>query len=191
MNRDWNQPPWHSSYLENNYGDLFYALVRAYRPTRVIELGTKAGYSAYHMAKALKANGQGSMDCYDLWEKYEYNSAPKALAAKNLSQFKDIVQLNQRDVQGVDKEYSQVDVLHVDLGNHGQLLDELVPLWLPKVQQFIIVEGGSKARDKVEWMVKYHKRSIHEWLEDYSHREAISYFTMEPFPSVTIIQKSI
>lgn len=211
-------PPWRSSYEENNYGDFFYSLVRVYQPEKVVELGTKAGYSAYHIARGLKANGSGSLDCYDLWEKYEFKSVPKSVAEKNLKKFRDIITLEQRDVVGAHELYGKidlvrsktsaeggssadhalragrtsngVDILHVDLNNDGGILEKVVPHWINKVRQFIIIEGGSSERDKIEWMIKYKKTSIAKWLESFSRRRGdIEYLTIEPFPSVTIIRK--
>lgn len=201
-------PPWYSSYEKNNYGDFFYSLMRVHRPRKVVELGTKAGYSTYHMARGLKENGNGTLDCYDLWETYKFNSVPKAIAEKNLRKFKDIVRFELRDAVGVDKLYKEidpvrgrgtlralatsngVDILHVDVGNEGEILGNIIPHWIDKIGQFIIIEGGSAERDKIRWMIKYKKAPIAGWLKDFANRrDDIEYFTIEPFPSVTIIRK--
>ena len=66
----------------------------------------------------------------------------------------------------------------------------VVPLWIDKVGQLIIIEGGSEERDQVEWMIKFKKIPIAKWLEDFTLRRGdIEYLTVEPFPSVTIIRK--
>ncbi len=183
-------PPWYSSYEKNNYGELFYALMRIYKPEKVVELGTKAGYSAYHITRGLKANGRGSLDCYDLWKKYEFNSVPKSVAEENLKEFKNIISLNLRDAVGVDKIYKTVDILHVDVSNDGGILKKIIPRWINKTRQLIIIEGGSAERDKFEWMIKFKKMPIKKWLEDFSRQRGdIEYLTIESFPSVTIIRK--
>lgn len=46
-------------------GQVLYALVRALKPRRVLELGTYHGCSATHIASALKANGGGELVCVD------------------------------------------------------------------------------------------------------------------------------
>lgn len=183
MKYNFNNPPWYSSYEKSNYGDLFSGFMRVYQPKKVVELGTKAGYSAYHMARGLKANGKGRLYCYDLWEKYPYHSVPKSVAVKNLRKFKNIVTLKQRDAIGVDKLYKSVDILHVDISNDGEKLGAIIPRWVNKVRQLIIIEGGSEERDKLNWMIKYKRPPIRPWLQKYSH------FTFEPFPSVTLINK--
>lgn len=191
MDRDWENPPWYSSYEKNRYGDLFYALVRVYQPEKVVELGTKAGYSAYHIARGLKDNGKGSLDCYDLWENYEFNSAKKSAVEENLKEFKGIASFNQRNVIGVEGLYEAIDILHVDVSNEGGILEKIIPKWIDRVRHLVIIEGGSSERDKIEWMAKYNKTSIKEWLKKFSKsRKDVEYLTLKPFPSVTIIQKT-
>ena len=181
---------WDSSYEKNHYGDFFYSLVRIYQPEIVVELGTKAGFSAYHIARGLKANKKGRLDCYDLWEKYQFKSVSQSITKKNLKKFKDIIRCNVRDAVGVNKLYKRVDILHVDLNNEGTILEEIVPFWIDKTRQLIIIEGGSMERDLVEWMRKYKKMPISKWLEDFTRlRTDIEYLTIEPFPSLTIIRK--
>ena len=181
---------WYSSYEKNNYGDWFYGLVRMYRPKKVVELGTKAGYSAYHMARGLKANGKGKLVCYDLWEKYPFSSVPKSVAEAKLKKFRDIVSCKLRDAIGVEKLYKTVDILHVDLSNEGGILESIIPPWIDKVRQLIIFEGGSSERDRVDWMIKFNKMPIRRWLKDFRRRHPyIEYLTLEPFPSVTMITK--
>lgn len=187
---DWENPPWYSSYEGNDYGELFYSLIRIYRPRKVVELGTKAGYSAYHIARGLKANGRGRLYCYDLWENYEFNSVPQSVAQKNLKKYGNIVHLEPRNVNFVHKLHKTTDILHIDLGNEGEILEKIIPHWIDKTNQIIIVEGGSSERDKIGWMIKFRKKPIRNWLKNFSlHHSDIEYFTIEPFPSLTIIKK--
>lgn len=187
-----SNPPWYSSYEENNYGDFFYALIRIYQPRKVVELGTKAGYTAYHIARSLRANKRGSLDCYDLWEKYEFNSVPQSVAEENLKEFRDIISFKPGNAIGVEQAYKEIDILHVDLSNEGEILEKVVPCWIDKIRQVIVIEGGSSERDRVEWMIKFKKIPLRKWLEDFARRrEDIEYFTIEPFPSITIIRKKI
>ena len=188
--KSWENPPWYSSYEENNYGELFYALVRIYKPDKIVELGTKAGYSAYHMARGLKTNGRGRLYCYDLWENYEFNSVSQSVAKENLKEYSNIIRLESRNVIGVHKIYKTLDILHIDLGNEGEILEKIIPHWIDKTNQLIVIEGGGMERDKVDWMIKFQKKPIRNWLKDFSKLRAdIEYFTIEPFPSLTIIRK--
>jgi hypothetical protein len=190
IKRNWDSPPWYTSYNQHRYGDLFYSLVRVYQPKKIIELGTKAGFSAYHMARGLKANGKGKLYCYDLWERYQYHSVPKSVAEKNLKKYKDFISLKLQDAVNVHKLHKSADILHIDISNDGIILEKIIPNWIDKIRQFLIIEGGSAERDKVEWMTKYNKIPIKKWLQDFSNsRGDIEYVTIEPFPSVTIIRK--
>lgn len=181
--------PWFSSYEKNNYGDLFYSLIKIYKPLKVVELGTKAGYSAYHMARGLKENRKGTLDCYDLWEQYPFRSVSKNVAEKNLKKFKNIINLTLEDAANIHKKYKSVDILHVDLSNHGEILGSIIPHWISKVNQLIIIEGGSAERDKLDWMIKYKKKSIKNWVNKFSAKYKVECFTFEPFPSITLICK--
>lgn len=186
MSRNIKRPPWYSTYEENNYGELFFSFMRIYQPETVVELGTKAGYSAYHMARGLEANGKGNLICYDSWE----HDAMYKMARRNLKGFEKIVQLERRDALGLERNHEKVDILHIDLGNHGGILEKIIPLWIDKITQLIIIEGGSSERDKRSWMIKLKVMPIKKWLEDFSRINAdIEYFTIEPFPSLTIIRK--
>jgi len=237
MKEDSKKGNWHSSYEENNYGDFFYSLVRAYKPKKIVELGTKTGYSAHHMARALRENGRGTLDCYDLWgnhiENYGFKHIAKPVAEENLKEFDQIITLTQRDAVGVHDEYDMVDILHIDLDNNGDILEKIIPVWIDKVSQLIVIEGGSSERDNLdlhltrkrmpisEWLKNFSKNQINalkknipdasdktgqfvvvagdiknnpkpikKWLENFSARRGdIEYFTMEPFPSLTIIRK--
>ncbi len=191
MKKNWNKPPWFSSYQENNYGELFYALMRIYQPKKVVELGTKAGFSAFHMARGLKQNGKGKLFCYDLWEKYEFNSVPQSVAQENLKLYPDIVSLISHNAVGVEKIHKSIDILHIDLGNSGEILEKIVPFWIDKVNQLIIIEGGSEERDRVYWMSKFNKIPITTWLKHFKQkRKEINYFTFKPFPSITLLYKT-
>ncbi len=229
---------WHCSYDKNYYGELFHSLIRIYQPEKVVELGTKDGYSAYHIARGLTANNHGTLDCYDLWETYIENHrldyASKSAAEKNLEEFKQIINLELSDAVGIDKKYGMVDILHVDLDNDGEILEKIVPFWIDKVRQLIIIEGGSLERDKAASATDYKKLSVAKWLSDLNNKQHkslkeifpeqteqsgqfvivggkkeylekpiapwleslstrrgdIEYFTIEPFPSVTIIRKT-
>lgn len=46
-------------------GQFLYALVRALKPAKVLELGTSHGCSATHILQALHDNGMGALDCVD------------------------------------------------------------------------------------------------------------------------------
>ncbi|MGB1285109.1 MAG: O-methyltransferase [Aggregatilineales bacterium] len=49
-------------------GKVLYALIRALKPAKVLELGTHTGCSAAHIAAALLMNGTGKLTCVDMNE---------------------------------------------------------------------------------------------------------------------------
>jgi len=59
-----NQPRGSMDYREECL--VLYALVRALRPGRVLEMGTHMGGSATHIAQALADNGRGHLTCVDI-----------------------------------------------------------------------------------------------------------------------------
>lgn len=150
---------WKSSYEKYNYGDVFYALVHTYRPEKVVELGTKEGYSAYHIARALSENGNGTLDCYD------HDKAAMDRARENVKEFSPIVSFTTSDALGIDKQYKSIDILHVDLDNDADVLDEVVPAWINKVKHCIILEGGSVPRDELASKTNFRKMPVSKWLE--------------------------
>jgi hypothetical protein len=163
---------WHSSYEQNNYGELFYTLVRLYKPQKIVELGTRAGYSAYHMAQGLKENGHGSLDCFDLWEEnYGAGSISRSVAQENLKEFKDVVKLTLKDAAGVHEAYENIDILHIDLDNDGELLEKILPPWIAKTRQLVIIEGGSIERDQLAAKTESRKIPLKTWLSDLGDKE--------------------
>ena len=96
--------------------------------------------------------------------------------------------MNKSDAIGVDINYKSIDILHVNLGNEGGILEKIIPLWIDKTRQLIIIEGGSSERDQRSWMINLKVKPIRDWLKEFSLRTDIEYFTIEPFPSLTIIR---
>lgn len=60
-------------------GEFLYALVRALKPERVIEIGTWRGCSASHILEALHANGKGELISVDMQRHPEGIDIPKHL----------------------------------------------------------------------------------------------------------------
>src|SRR5215207_7488526 len=59
---------WESGSLWGVEGQFIYALIRAMRPTSVLEIGTWRGASATHILAALHANNHGYLTSVDLLE---------------------------------------------------------------------------------------------------------------------------
>lgn len=190
-----------SSYIQNNYAEIFYTIVTAYRPVIAVELGVLEGYSTISIARALKRNKETvgvdcHLDAYDLFEDYKYNKANQTDVQKTIDEadLKEFIALKKEDAFEVHKYYQDntVYLLHIDLSNDGEIVHKIIELWDKKlvVGGVILFEGGSEERDRVEWMIKYNKKPIKYELENNSIIKAKYIFgTYLKFPSLTMLLK--
>lgn len=173
------------------YDFFFYGLVRGLRPQRCVELGTYAGYDAYWMGLALKHNGSGQLDCYDLWEDYPYNHVKKKEAEINLTGLP--IKLFQEEASTVYAHYipKTVDLLMIDLSNDGLTYKTYLKDWYDKLADngIILMEGGTEERDKIDWMIKYKKYPIREALKDKFISTHYNFYILAPFPGLTIFTR--
>lgn len=181
-----------TSYKQNDFGEIFYRLVRSYKPETVVELGILDGYSTLHIAKGIQMNDSGRLWGYDLWDDYDYKHGDmeqvyEMLREEGVSSY---VTLMKGDAFEVHEEWADeyIDFLHVDISNDGKVIREIMELWHPKVSGIIVFEGGSEERDNVEWMDLYDKESIVEELRTNKLiNDNYVYYTYKEFPSMTIM----
>jgi predicted O-methyltransferase YrrM len=179
----------HSSYSAHGYGSIFYALIRVLRPARLVECGLFEGYSLLSAGAALRDNGAGRIDGYDLFEAYPYRHAVREQVARQVtaSGLGDVVHIHSADAGAVHALWDAVDYLHVDVSNNGDTYRRVFEQWASKVRQVIVLEGGSVERDNVEWMRRYDKPAIVPALADLEAAYPDwSFGVLEPFPSMTI-----
>lgn len=182
-----------SSYKQNNYGEVFRAIVDAFKPVNVVELGVLHGYSTFHIAAGLKKNGRGMVRAYDLFERYPYKHA-NFEEVKHLFSHCSNVELFQEDVFNVHLCYGPgtVDLLHIDISNTGDKFRRLIELWDPKMVQggVILFEGGTLERDQIEWMLKYKCEPIKPAIENNPIvLEKYIFGTYLAFPGLTMLLK--
>jgi len=187
-----------SSYIQHNYGDVFYRLIRTYGGRVFVELGVLDGYSTMAIARAIRDDGSGSkLDAYDLFEDYKYNhgvqeEVQQRLNDANLAPY---VNLVKADALTVSSKYepNSVNFLHVDLSNTGTILNTIMKQWDEKMVWggLILFEGGSEERDNVEWMKKYNMEPIKSELENNSRISGGKYVfgTYLKFPSLTCLMR--
>jgi predicted O-methyltransferase YrrM len=190
-----------SSYEENNYGSVLESLIVGLKPVDCVEIGVLDGYSALHIARGLKFNKEafgvdGKLWCWDLWDDYVYNhgnqyEVQKLMDDNELSGF---VKLNNGEAFETAHliQYESVDFLHMDISNDGATLKKVMQFWSHRIKPcgMIAFEGGSEERDKIKWMINYNKIPIRDELKNNKIIENdFKYFTMTPFPSMTIFQK--
>lgn len=185
-----------SSYIENNYGEVFQAIMRGFNPRVCVELGVLDGYSAAAIASTLKEMGQGHLDAYDLFEDYQYKHGNHRVVQELLDSkgLRDFVTLIQADAYTVCDCYhpGTVDLLHVDISNTGDTLNKIMEQWDPKMVQggIILFEGGTVERDQVEWMIKYNAKPIKPELDSNQIiKDKYIYATYLKFPGLTMMLK--
>jgi len=188
--------------MKNNYGSVFRSLILVHQPKLVVELGTLDGYSAFHIAHALRFNNNkweaitGKLYSYDLWDDYQYkhgnfNEVNNMIKKQGLDEYIELRKGNAYEVYK-DFEDNSIDFLHIDISNNGKTLVDMLPLWRDKLKSNGIVafEGGSVERDNVEWMKKYKNPSIsEELLNNKMIYEDWMYQVLNPFPSLTLLWK--
>ena len=193
-----------SSYIENNYGNVFKALILAHLPSLVVECGVLDGYSTFNIAWALRHNKinrgiESTFVAYDIWENYEYNHGDFREVATMLREnglLNHFVNLHYGKAFDVHSNFQDrsIDFLHMDISNDGSVLKKTLIYWGPKISQggIIAFEGGSAERDNVEWMKKYDKKPIIPELEkllDASKIPDWSFQVLNEFPSLTLLFK--
>lgn len=183
----------HSSYKDHGYGHFFYALARAIRPRRCVELGVLQGFSLLPVAAALRDNCAGSIRGTDLFEDYPYRHARHAdvenhIRACGLANWSGVTRA---DALFAHDRHEDIDYLHVDLSNDGDTFRLVFRNWAGKVRRAILIEGGSADRDQVEWMVKYGRSPIVPAIDEL--RRAYPDWTivvLAPYPSLTVAVRS-
>jgi predicted O-methyltransferase YrrM len=166
-----------SSYEKNNYAEVFYSIVTAWRPVNCVELGVLHGYSTLAIGEGLRAvsfppyNVRSHLSAYDLFEDYPFNHGkPREVQQKiNEAGLQDFITLHKEDAWRVHERHADqsVALLHVDLSNTGETVRKIMPRWDPKLPQggIILFEGGTEERDQVEWMIKNNAAPIKPELE--------------------------
>ena len=182
-----------SSYAKNNYGEVFEAIVDAFKPNTIVELGILNGYSTFHLSKRLNFWGRGKIFAYDIFEDYPYHHA-KYEDVKNIFADNSAVSIQKKDAWEVAADYSSnsVELLHVDLSNTGETVRRIMEQWDSRMVQggVILFEGGTDESDLVEWRVKYNAPSIKKEIETNPIiQERYVYGTYLKWPGLTMLLK--
>ena len=164
------------------FGDILNAIVFTLNPKKIVEVGILEGFSLKRFVES--SNKDTIIHAYDIFEEFNGNHAKKD---KLVELFKDYdkVSINYGDFYEVHKNISDVDIIHIDIANNGDVYEYAIKHYLPKLsdQGVMIMEGGSKQRDNVEWMIKYNKPKIQPVIQKYNLK------VIGTFPSITIIAK--
>lgn len=181
-----------SSYKESGYQYLFYALVKLLSPEKICEIGVLQGFSLLSMASALKKNNKGEIFGYDLFDDYKFKNdrminVQSRIVKAALSEF---AKIKKQDAFSVSSEVEETDILHVDISNNGDTIEQLFYQWKDKVNKLFIFEGGGHARDEIDWMKKFRKPPILPILSKLSNQfQKLQFVTLASYPSLTLCRK--
>lgn len=189
-----------SSYIQNDYRDVFIQNIITWRPTRLVELGVLDGYSTLAIAKGLAESDRlygypnVKLDAYDLFEDYPYKHGKQEEVQKLIDEagLTKWVNLQKGDAWKVQDNYDDnyIEFLHVDVSNTGDTVKKVMELWHPKMRMrgMIYLEGGTEERDQVEWMRKYNMPSIKQEINTNPIiQEYYLYGTYFKFPGLTVL----
>ena len=172
-----------TSYRLNGYGELIESIARLHSPKRIVEFGVLDGYSLTHL---MRGAPKAHIEAYDIFDRYEFNHADR----KGLQEvFGDVIRYGDFRAKHIDFGLASIDLLHIDISNTGDVYEQVFRDYMPRVSPggVVLLEGGSRARDNLAWMIKFGKRPIRPVLEECPYE----YFTFEPFPSLTIVYNNI
>jgi predicted O-methyltransferase YrrM len=176
-----------SSYREERFSKVLRTICILKNPKKIVEFGILDGYS---LDCFLEATGEEcEILAYDLFEEFPYNSAKFDSMEKKYNKTRaSIGRENLFNAHNIFEDGS-IDIMHIDIANDGDVYDYCINNLMPKISDsgVMILEGGSKERDDIEWMIKYNKPKIREVLYRYESEYIINVFN--EFPSLTIITK--
>ena len=173
-----------SSYLANNFEKQFKNICIEFSPKNLLEIGILDGYSLEAFAKNLP----DTVDILgiDIFENYKFKNADYQYLVKKFKAYKNV-----KIEYGNFYEYFLLgnffDIIHIDISNDAEIFDFAIKNYLPLCNKALILEGGSKDRDEVGWMVKYNKKPISNYLNTLNTN--LNFKVIKDFPSMTIIKK--
>jgi len=178
-----------SSYKNNeiNYGELIETISYSVNPKNILEIGILDGYSLNNFLKG--SNKDTLIKAYDIFDDFNGNHSNENQMKELFKEYKnveigygDFFKLHDKIVD------NSIDIIHIDIANNGDTYEYALKHYIPKLTSdgMIIIEGGSKERDDVEWMIKYNKPKINPILQKYS--EIYNIKTIGSLPSITLVK---
>lgn len=185
-----------SSYIQNNYADIFKAIIDGFKPVTAVELGILDGYSTMAIGLGLQKNGRGTLHSYDLFDDYQYKHGNEKQVRDLLFEYglENVVTVIKQDAWKVADLFNDgtVDFLHVDISNTGETVRRIMAQWDQKMVTggIICFEGGTAERDYVDWMSKYNMPPIKTEMETNPIiKEKYIFGTYLKFPGLTMLLK--
>ncbi len=173
-----------SSYKENNFDQIFKTICQTIEPMSILEIGILDGYSLKsflsHTSKECK------ILAVDLFEDYKYKNSNYEETKNKFLDNKN-VEIEYGNFFNQHLKKNNYDLIHIDISNDGEIFKFATENYLPITNKIMILEGGSEERDNVEWMLKYKKPKINNFLQ--TIKDNYRYQIVEKFPSITIFYK--
>ncbi len=176
-----------SSYKQStlDYSDIFKLLIYMVNPKKVVEFGILDGYSLKIFAD--NCDNDCKIEGYDIFEEFNGNGSNMDTLNKNFEKYENIV-IQYGDYYKIVENFddNSIDILHIDIANNGDVYKFAIEQYMKKVKKngIIILEGGSKDRDNVEWMIKYNKPKFCDYLDTLNNK----YHIIDKFPSITVFK---
>ena len=173
-----------SSYKKNDFDEIFKTICQKIKPMNILEIGILDGYSLNSFIN------HSSKECrilaVDLFEDYKYKNSNYDEIKKRFLQNKN-VEIRHGNFFNEFKRKNNYDLIHIDISNDGDIFKFALDNYLPITNKIMILEGGSKERDSVEWMLKYNKPKINSFLQ--TIEDKYQFQIVDKFPSITIFHK--
>lgn len=172
-----------SSYKkEITYGHLLDGITYGINPKLIVEIGILDGYSLKHFING--SSKETIIKAYDIFEDFNGNHANKDKLIERFKEHKN-VSIEYGDFYKLYDTLEEIDILHIDIANNGDVYEFAMKNYLPKLSKngIIILEGGSEERDNVEWMIKYNKPKIQTIVKKYNMK------VIGTFPSISLFRK--
>ncbi len=166
------------------FGDILNTITFTLNPKKIVEVGILEGFSLECFAES--SNSDTIIQAYDIFEEFNGNHANRENLVSRFKKYNNVT-INYGDFYNVHNDISNVDIIHIDIANNGDVFEFAIKNYLPKLSKngIMIMEGGSEQRDNVEWMIKYNKPKIQPVVKKYGLK------VVGTFPSITIIKKEI
>ncbi len=179
-----------SSYNQSiNFGDLLSNISFIKSPQVIVEIGILEGFSLDKFVKNTPSSTK--INAYDIFTRFNGNHANELNIRKKFMDYSNVT-INDGDFYEVYKLYedSSIDLIHIDIANNGDVYKFVFDNYMKKLSDngILLLEGGSKERDNIEWMNKYNKPKISPIIEEYK-KKSFEIQTIGVLPSITICKK--
>ena len=176
-----------SSYLSKiDFGDIIKIITQLNNPQSIVEFGILDGFSLQCFAN--ESSSTCNIEAYDIFEEFIGNGAKYDATIKKFNAYSK-VSIHRGDFFKCITNFknNSIDILHIDIANNGEVYDFAFTNYIHKIKKggLMILEGGSKERDNIDWMLKYNKPKIQPIIQKY--KDIYKIFVVDKFPSMTIV----